>query len=97
MSEGLGGELRLCQAARVATKSDLESWIAEALRELGGQGSVVDVCRVVWQRHEDDLRSSGDLFFTWQYDIRWAAQKLRDRAELAAVDGPKRRGPWRLA
>ncbi len=56
--------------------------VIEALKALGGSGSVVDVCREVWKRHEDVLRDSGDLFFTWQYDIRWAAQKLRDQGRL---------------
>ncbi len=28
-------------------------------------------------RHAIELRSSGDLFYTWQYDIRWAATTLR--------------------
>ena len=69
----------------VATKSDLEAWVLEALTELGGSGSVVDVTKVVWRRHEPDLRGSGDLFFTWQYDLRWAAQKLRNAGRLKPV------------
>jgi hypothetical protein len=81
---------------RVATKSDLKEWTIEALQELGGRGFVVDVCRVVWRRHESDLWASGDLFFTWQYDIRWAAQRLRAEGRLAAAEGPRRHVPWRL-
>jgi hypothetical protein len=63
-------------------KKDLEQCVVEALEELGGSGSVVDVSKVVWRRYEPELRGSGDLFYTWQYDIRWAAQKLRDRGKL---------------
>jgi len=74
----------------------LESWIVEALGERGGSASLVQVCSTVWQRHEQDLRAAGDLFFTWQYDIRWAAQTLRDRGTLKSVDG-KRNVPWELA
>lgn len=80
----------------MATKSDLKDWTVQALRELGGSGSIVDVCRIVWREHETDLRGSGDLFYTWQYDIRWAAQKLRDQGTLAPTT-PKSKAPWSLA
>lgn len=80
----------------MATKEDLEGWILDALRARGGSAHVVDVCRHIWLNHESDLRASGDLFYTWQYDVRWAAQKLRNRGILRSVDG--RRGePWTLA
>jgi hypothetical protein len=39
---------------------------------------------------------SGDFFFTWQYDIRWAAQTLRDKGALKPdIEAP--RGIWQLA
>lgn len=79
----------------MASKHDLKEWILEALHELGGSGTVVDVCQVVWRRHEGDLRQSGNLFYTWQYDIRWAAQQLRDAGRLGLKDG-KRSGAWVL-
>jgi hypothetical protein len=77
----------------MATKYDLQPWVEEALIALGGSGTVVEVAKEIWARHEPDLRSSGDLFYTWQYDMRWAAQVLRDtgRARL----GRGRRG-WEL-
>ena len=79
----------------MAVKSDLMEWVTEALRALGGSGSVVAVCREIWQRHEQELRQSGDLFYTWQYDVRWAAQKLRDSGVLKPVRGD-RRANWTL-
>jgi hypothetical protein len=79
----------------VVDKISLQGWIVEALEHLGGSGSIVDVSREVWQRHEHDLRASGDLFYTWQYDIRWAATKLRQAGGLAET-APKSRDPWRL-
>ena len=57
--------------------SMLENWLADALSMLGGAASVVNACRTVWQRHEKELRGMDDAFFTWQYDIRWAAHRLR--------------------
>lgn len=80
----------------MSEKRVLQEWVVEALLELGGSGNVVDVCAVVWRRHEQELRQAGDLFYTWQYDIRWAAQVLRDTGALKRVSGDRRR-PWALA
>ena len=80
----------------VMAKDVLPEWVLEALQELGGAGTPVQVSRVVWRRHESDLRSAGDLYYTWQYDIRWAAQKLRARGDLE----PSPKGskvPWTLS
>ena len=79
----------------MAHKRDLRAWVVEALRSLGGRGSVLEVSRVVWQLHETELRQSGDLFYTWQYDVRWAAQGLRESGYLKAVE-TDRRAPWTL-
>lgn len=77
-------------------RDDLKAWVIEALRQLGGTGSIVHVCQRVWQMHEAELRSSGDLFFTWQYDIRWAAQYLRNNGLLEAVDNSRAKD-WTLS
>ena len=81
----------------MANKVVLREWIVEALSLLGGSGSVLDVSRAIWRIHEEDLRESGDLFFTWQYDIRWAAQELRGEGVLSPVSRTGRRSPWSLA
>lgn len=78
-----------------ADRYALKGWVLEALRQLGGAGSIVQVCQRVWQMHEAELRASGDLFYTWQYDIRWAAQYLRNEAYLKSVNGD-RRSLWEL-
>jgi hypothetical protein len=80
----------------MARSEILESWIIEALKAMGSSATVVEVCEQVWRSHEQDLRASGDLFFTWQYDIRWAAQTLRHRGTLRSVQG-RRNQPWKLA
>lgn len=74
----------------------LKDWVVEALQALGGRGRVLEVSKRVWLLHEEDLKAAGDLFFTWQYDIRWAAQKLRDEGRLKAV-ADDRAQPWELA
>ena len=80
----------------MAKRSDLETWLHEALVALGGRGNIVDICRMVWRSREQDLRGSGDLFYTWQYDIRWAANRLRNSGTLKpAKESPS--GIWELS
>lgn len=73
----------------------LKHWIVEALDAAGGGARVVDVCKHIWNNHENELRAAGDLFYTWQYEVRWAAQMLRDAGALAAAS-PSRRGWWEI-
>jgi hypothetical protein len=80
----------------MATKLDLGGWIVEALRANDGSARLVEICRHVWEHHEVDLRRSGDLFYTWQYDIRWAATNLRHTGVLRAASvSPV--GVWELS
>lgn len=79
----------------MATKDDLKEWLLEALRASNGSGKIVQLSKHIWNRHEQDLRQSGDLFYTWQYDVRWAANALRhERLMRAAEISPK--GVWEL-
>jgi hypothetical protein len=66
----------------MATKADLQGWVVEALRTFGGEAHLARVAEHIWNHHEKDLRVSGDLFFTWQYDMRWAAQNLQKAGRL---------------
>lgn len=77
-------------------QSDLDDWVHDALFELGGRGSIVDVCKHIWKNHERELRDSGDLFYKWQYDMRWAADHLR-RAGIMKPATASPRGLWELA
>jgi hypothetical protein len=78
-----------------ATKYTLQDWILEALQSLNGSATLLDVCKQVWCHHEAELKASGDLFYSWQYDIRWAATVLRERKLIkAAEESP--RGIWEL-
>lgn len=79
----------------MATRQDLTNWVYEALAEHGGEANIVEVARHIWERHETDLRASGDLFYTWQYDMRWAAKRLRDEGKVAAPDATPK-GTWAL-
>lgn len=78
----------------MASRHDLTDWVLEALRNLGGSASVLEVCKEVWKLHESELRR-GDLFYTWQYDIRWAALVLRKKGKMAGANDAAR-GIWAL-
>jgi hypothetical protein len=80
----------------MATKFHLDGWVTEALRELGGSAPLVDICRLIWRDHRWELESSGDLLYTWQYDTRWAAHRLRLDGRLKPADESPR-GVWELA
>jgi hypothetical protein len=79
----------------MATREDLQTWVIDALKSRQGTGSIVQVAEHIWHNHEQELRKSGDMFYTWQYDMRWACTRLRERkivqpAEISA------KGQWKL-
>lgn len=72
----------------------MKKWVLEALDDQGGSATVLQVAKHIWNQHEHDLRASGDFFYTWQYDMRWAALELRKQGRLEPSRG---RGPWKLS
>ena len=40
------------------------------------------IAKHIWDNHQADLQASGDLFYTWQYAMRWEAQKLQHEGKL---------------
>jgi hypothetical protein len=80
----------------MATKHDLKEWVVEALTAHRGSAHHIEVAKHIWANHRADLEASGDLFYTWQYDVRWAADDLRREGKL--MPKPKGdKGPWQLA
>ena len=77
----------------MVTREDLKRWIAQAVGESGGEARFIDVAKWIWKNHESDLKSSGDMFFKWQYEMRWASQML---AKEGLLDKTSRRGYWKL-
>jgi hypothetical protein len=76
-------------------RDDLKNWVAESLSIAGGSATIVDVAKHIWTTREAELRASGDLFFTWQYDMRWAATRLRKEGKIVMSDDSPR-GLWEL-
>ena len=77
----------------MATKNDLKDWVIEALVACGGSAHHIEVAKHIWAKHRADIEASGDFFYTWQYDMRWAGQTLQDQGRLLKK-GPNR--TWRI-
>ena len=80
----------------MTTRENMKEWVLVALTSLGGRGWPKAVAKYIWEHYEIDLRESGSLLYTWQYDVRWAAQSLRDAGILKPVYG-RRDFPWEIA
>ena len=75
------------------TNVDLKEAVYKAVAARGGKSTLIDVARFLWHNYEDQLRASGDRFYRWQYEMRWAANVLRTEGRFeAAEDSPK--GVW---
>lgn len=76
-------------------KSDLQKLVVEALKENNGSASIVLVAKYIWENYQKELECSGDLFYTWQYDIRWAKEELVKNDTIKETKLSKR-GIWEL-
>jgi hypothetical protein len=74
----------------MAERKDLDVWIVDALRSLGGRARPIEVARFIWRQHQTQLRAAGDLFYTWQQEMHAAAGRLRRRGMIRSP----RHGLW---
>ena len=65
----------------MTNRADIKEWVLLAVRDLD-EGTPAAVAKHIWDHHEADLRTAGDLFYTWQYESRWAAQNLQKEGRL---------------
>jgi len=86
---------KLSQGLNMLLKSSLPELIIEALKSYSGTASIVQVCKFIWNNYATDLEQSGDLFYTWQYDIRWAADYLRKK-NILKPSSLSPQGVWEL-
>lgn len=77
----------------MSEKSVLKTWVTNALAANDGCGSPLSVSVWVWEHHAAELEAMGSLFYTWQYDLRWAATSLRHDGVLQSNKSGE---PWRL-
>ena len=77
------------------TREDLKNAVIDAIKSHGGKATVVQVAKYIWENYEDKLRGSGDFFYKWQYETRWAANILRNEGLLEPVDATPK-GVWAI-
>lgn len=77
-------------------RSLLAEWVIEALEELGGQGRILDICRVVWTKHSAEIQADPKVVYRWQYEIRWSGNILRKDGRLLPADQTPK-GVWELS
>jgi hypothetical protein len=65
----------------VIGRADIKEWVFDAVKDIG-EGSPAAVAKHIWDRHEAELKGAGDLFYTWQYESRWAAHNLLKEGRL---------------
>ncbi|HAV49272.1 MULTISPECIES: hypothetical protein [unclassified Brevundimonas] len=75
-------------------KVELGDWVVEALKNAGGEATIVEVAKHIWEHYEPELRASGDRFYDWQYQMRWSAQRLQDEGRIKK--GMPTRRHWTL-
>ena len=71
------------------TKADLKDCVVKALKENKGKAKLVQVCKFIWANYREELQNSGNLFYTWQYDVRWAALVLRKEGVMKSAEEQK--------
>ncbi|MBN3489925.1 hypothetical protein JV173_00210 [Acholeplasma equirhinis] len=78
------------------SKIELQSLLIEAIIFHGGKATIVEICKYIWNKYKNQLENSGDLLYTWQYDIRWAATQLRHKGILKSTSESSK-GIWFLS
>jgi hypothetical protein len=63
-------------------KQDMALLVCDALESRGGKGTIVEVATFIWENYKDELEASGEIFYTWQYDMRWARHRLSEKGKL---------------
>jgi len=79
----------------MVTRDILEKMVIEALKKNSGKASVLEVSKFIWENYHKKLMKSGDMLYTWQYEVRWVAVNLRKKGLLKPAASNKR-GEWRL-
>ena len=79
----------------IISKNDLPILLEEVLKEMDGNGYILDISKKFWIKYKDNITPNNNLFYTWHYDIRWAATELRKNNIMVRPDLEK--GLWTLA
>ena len=74
----------------------MKEWVLSALKSLGWRVTIVAVAKVVWEDNWPTIEKNGDMLYTWQYDLRWAADILRREGQLRPTSRVNK-GVWELS
>jgi len=77
------------------TKNTLCLIVYEALEYYNGKSSIIDIAKYIHNNYENLLKISGDIYYTWQYDYRWAATQLRNEGKIKRSNECDR-GIWEI-
>ncbi len=64
------------------TRSDLPNILYSILKQLGGSATMMDVFKKFWVDNKHKLHETDDIFYSWNFDIRWAATQLRKQGKM---------------
>ncbi|MCP1972529.1 hypothetical protein [Bradyrhizobium elkanii] len=73
-------------------RDDLKKLILDAIASRGGSARIPEIGKHIWDRHEPALKASGEFFYVWQYELRWASNQLAREGKL---DKTSTRGVWK--
>ena len=76
-------------------KHDLQNIIVNILKNNNNKGDIIYISKCIWKDYSESLKISGDIFYTWQYDFRWAATELRKKNIIKKSKDCKK-GIWEL-
>lgn len=63
-------------------RTDLPNILYQIIEELGGRAKMMDIFKSFWAKYKNVLNENDDIFYTWNYDIRWAATQLRKEKRM---------------
>ncbi len=64
------------------TRKDLPDVLYNIIKDLGGSGSMIQIFKKFWIENNHKFTENDDIFYTWNYDIRWAATSLRKQGRM---------------
>lgn len=76
-------------------RDNLKTFVLEALVVHNGKAHLTQVAKHIWDNHLVEIQAATSLKYTWQYDMRWAATRLRKEGVLKPAESCDK-GVWEL-
>ncbi|MDD4815529.1 MAG: hypothetical protein PHQ62_00095 [Clostridia bacterium] len=64
------------------TRKDLPDILYNIIHQLGGKPNMMEIFKKFWKEYGSNFTTDDDIFYTWNYDIRWAATQLRKQRKM---------------